>query len=345
MGTAMEYSKDRTHKAESRHVDEQKMLSTQAFQHTVVTACDHNFIWGALLLGLSLRYHGMACAYHVLAYDLPEDDIRFLEGIGGTKIFPTHKSDTRSVCTQKPMAIATADTEIIVWMDADCMVSGNLEKFFVCPEGSIQIRQRGKQENASVYRNYYRGKDASGGIPARVLDTWRKDVNSLPESRISKVYQTNCFVISKEHLPFIELWREQMEKVIPRETTGVYSPKSEAYSMTDESVINSLFAFSAAAPPTSEYLMDKDPEAACIHFGLNPKPWKHWTMQAFNYYGEVQSILEWARQQKIALPQLPESFEPRNMQEEYRRAQISIMYKDLRYQISSGLRAALRRFR
>ncbi len=32
---------------------------------------------------------------------------------------------------------------------------------------------------------------------------------------------------------------------------------------------------------TSEYLMDKDPDAACIHFGLNPKPWQHWTLQAF----------------------------------------------------------------
>ncbi|MCD8480253.1 MAG: hypothetical protein LRZ88_08530 [Candidatus Cloacimonetes bacterium] len=341
----MDKLKNTAHKAEADFAGEQIKRPTGTCEHTVVTACDHNFIWGAMLLGLSLRYHGMACAYHVLAYDLPEDDVRFLEGISGTRVFPTHKTDTRSVCTQKPLAIATADTDIIVWMDADCMVSGNLEPFFVCPEGSIQIRQRGKQENASVYRNYYRGKDIPGGIPKRVLETWRRDVNSLPESRISKVYQTNCFVINRSHLPFIKLWQQQMEKVIPADTTGVYSPKSEAYSMTDESVINSLFAYSADAPPTSEYLMDKDPEAACIHFGLNPKPWKHWTLQAFNYYGEVQSILDWARQQKIALPQLPESFKPGNMQAEYRRAQLSILYKDLRYQLSSGLRAALRRLR
>lgn len=311
-------------------------------QQTVVTACDHNFIWGALLLGLSLRYHGMNCHYHVLGYDLPAEDIRYLEGIAGTKIFPTHKTDTRSVCTQKPKAIATADTDIVVWMDADCIVSGNLEKFFICPDDALQIRMRGTQENASVYRNYYARSDVWGSIPAQVLKIWQKDLADLSQSRIATVYQTNCFVINRQHRPFIQLWQKQMEKVIPEETTGVYNPQSIAYSMTDESVINSLFAFSSAAPATTEYLMDKDPQAACLHFGLYPKPWQHWTLQAFHSYGYIQSLLAWAQQAGIALPDLPESFQSQNMKQEYRRAKNLALRNELRYRISSGLRSIYR---
>lgn len=312
---------------------------------TVVTACDHNFVWGAMLLGLSMRYQGMTCPYHVLAYDMPPEDVLLLEGIADTKVFPAQKTDSRSICTQKPMAIATAETDIVVWMDADCIVSGNLEKFFLCPDDSIQIRKRGKAENATVYRNYYAAGDKYGSIPARVLQIWKEDVADRDTSRIDEVYQTNCFVLKRAHLPFIALWQRQMEKVIPLQTTGVYNPQSIAYSMTDESVINSLFAFSNAAPPTSEYLMDKDPDAACIHFGLYPKPWQHWTMQAFNWYGYVQTLLQWAGSKGISLPQLPESFKPRNMQQEYRRAKYTARYKDLRFKGSSALRAVLRKLR
>ncbi|HPF08451.1 MAG TPA: hypothetical protein PL020_01805 [Candidatus Cloacimonadota bacterium] len=311
-------------------------------QHTVVTACDHSFLWGALLLGLSMRYQGMICPYHVLAYDLSLEDTCFLESIPGTKVFPTTRTDSRSICTQKPGAIATAETDIIVWMDADCIVSGNLERFFVCPDNTIQIRQRGKEENASVYRNYYSHGDSYGSIPRKVREQWQQDVGDLQSSRIERVYQTNCFVLNRSHLDFIDIWQKQMEKVIPLHTTGVYNSHSIAYSMTDESVINSLFAYSSAAPMTSEYLMDKDPDAACIHFGLNPKPWQHWTLQAFKVYGYVQSLLQWASEQNIALPQLPASFLNQNMQKEYRRAKYSAMYKELRYQASSGLRAGLR---
>ncbi len=313
--------------------------------HTVVSACDHNFIWGAMLLGLSLRYSNMQCPYHVLAYDLPSEDIALLSGIPGTKTFPTHKSDSRSVCTQKPLAIATADTEIIVWMDADCLAYGNLEKYFVCQDDCIQIRKRDLVENASVYRNYYSRKDRYGDIPARILNTWRKDVNDLSTPAISNSFQTNCFVINRRHLPFIEFWQKQMERVIPLETTGVYNKRSMAYSMTDESVLNSLLAFSSKAPRTSEYLMDKDPDALCLHFGLKPKPWQHWTLAAFDSYSYVQKLLDWARQEGIALPQYPESFKPENMRAEYRRARYQAFVKELRFNISSGIRGIARKLR
>lgn len=314
-------------------------------RHTVVTACDHKFLWGALLLGLSMRYHGMNTPYHVLGYDLAEEDVSFLEGIPGTKVFPTSKADFRSICTQKPLAIATAETPIIVWMDADCVVSGNLEPYFVCPDDAMQIRQRDARENASVYRNYYRRKDKYGAFPQEVIQIWQRDVGDRAESCIQRTYQTNCFVMNRSHLDFVTLWKKQMEKVIPAHITGVYNPQSVAYSMTDESVINSLFAFSSLAPKTHEYLLDRDPEASCIHFGLNPKPWQGWTLQSFNSWGLIQNLLNWAGKEGIALPELPSSFRSEHMHSEYKKALFLTIYKDLRYSISSSFRAILRPFR
>jgi hypothetical protein len=295
-----------------------------------------------MLLGLSMRYHHMNCAYHVLGYDLPEQDARCLQSIPGTKVFPTHKTDTRSVCTQKPMAINTAETDVIVWMDADCVVSGNLEKFFVCPDNRLQIRLREKPENFSVYRNFYSGTDSLGEIPQKVLDTWQKDVDDLPQARIKTVYQTNCFVLNKQHLPFIELWKAQMLKVIPPDTRGVYSKNSVAYSMTDESVINSLFAFSAQAPETTAYLMDKQADAACIHFGLNPKPWQHWTLSALKHYDYIQTLISWGRKKGISLPQLSPSLLPINRKQEANLALLRDSLKALRFNASSGVRTILR---
>ncbi|MCK9584888.1 MAG: hypothetical protein M0R69_08330 [Candidatus Cloacimonetes bacterium] len=309
---------------------------------TVVTACDHNFVWGALLLGLSMRYHGMDCAYHILAYDLTPEDIRVLSSLPNTRLFPTHKTDTRSVCTQKPMAIATADTDIVVWMDADCIVSGNLEKLFVTPDNKLQIRKRQPEENATIFRNYYRARDEYGKIPQRILATWQQDVGDLKSPRIDTVYQSNCFVLNRSHRDFISLWQSQMLKVIPSDTEGVYNKSSAAYFMTDESVLSSLFAFSSQAPQTAKYLMDIEPDATCIHFGLKPKPWQALTLQGLRHIDYIDTLINWGAAEKIFLPALPASFRLENRKAEYRRAHLRNWGSNLRYNISTALRAALR---
>ncbi len=309
---------------------------------TVVTACDHNFVWGAILLGLSLRYHDIDCYYHILGYDLPDSDLKILESIPDTKVFPTHKSSTRSVCTQKPMAIATADTEYIIWMDADCIVTGNVSEYLVCPDGKMQIRFRNKIENATIYRNIYRSEDKYGEIPKIVLAEWKRDVNDLSQPLIDTVSQTNCIVLTQKHKPFIDLWQEQMYKVIPSTTKGVYEKGSTAYSMTDESVINSLFAFSSKAPMTSEYLLDKDKNAYCAHFGLMPKPWRHFTTQTLKYYDHIQALIEFAKMKNVPLPALPQSFHAGNRTYETIRAYTHASFKKSRYLLSTQVRKLIR---
>ena len=155
---------------------------------TIVTACDHRYVWGAILLGLSLRHSQINHPYHVLGYDLTPFDIKCLESIANTKVFPLDHNTARSMCTQKPLAIATATTDLIIWMDSDCIVTGNLDKYLTASSGNIQIRFRKKIENASVYRNIYHKNDKYGEIPISVLKIKKKDVPLLLLISYSTVY-------------------------------------------------------------------------------------------------------------------------------------------------------------
>jgi len=321
------------------------MIKDQTYQKTVVTACDHNYVWGAILLGLSLRFFKVPCFFNVIGFNLTDADISVLESISDTRVVSIQTDDPRSVCTQKPIALLSADTDLITWMDADCVVTGDVDKYFIATEGKFQIRFRGKEETAGVYRNFYRSADKYGSIPEGVLKIWKEDINDLPEPRISSVCQTNCFTITKEHLPFIRLWQQQMEKVIPLDTVGVYSKSSVAYAMTDESVINSLFAFSSQAPATTEYLLDKDKNAYCAHFGLKPKPWQHWTVQSLQYYDFLIDLLIWAKLNKIDLPPIPNSMLPSNKSKEVLRAFTIDHYRQVRFSGSTFIRKILKKLR
>jgi hypothetical protein len=315
------------------------------FDNTIVTACDHNYVWGAMLLGLSLRYYNTQAYYHIMGTNLTQPDIRCLESIPFTKVFSTDRVEMRSVCVQKPLAIESAETDIIIWMDSDCIITSNVDRYLNASGDRFQIRFRGEPENAQVYRDLYQSGDKPCSIPNRVLNIWKHDLNDLPESRINTVAQTNCFVLTRKHLPFITLWRNQMDKVIPYDTSGVYAKGNIGYSMTDESVLNSLFAFSSLAPEISEYLLDKDPTAYLAHFGLKPKPWQHFTTQSLRYYDEIQKILLWGKASGIILPPLPSSFLPAYRYTETIRALLLSSYRQIRYQLSSQARLLLRKWK
>jgi hypothetical protein len=280
-----------------------------------------------------------------LGVNLTAEDIRALECLPHTKVFPIQSSDTHNVCLQKPLAIRTAETDIIIWMDADCIVTNNLDAYYTTPDDKFQIRFRQNRENAQVYRDLYQANDTLGAIPARVLQIWQQDVADETEPKIQTVAQTNCFVLSRNHLPFIDLWHSQMEKVIPAHVKSVYNKESIAYSMTDESTINSLLAFSSLAPRIYEYQMDKNPDGYLAHFGLKPKPWQHWTTQSLHYYDEVFKLIQWGKAQGYRLPALPPSFLPRNRLTETLRANFVSKYRLYRYTLSTQARYFLKRWR
>lgn len=315
------------------------------FNKTVVTACDSNYIWGAYILVASLCYFNVKSYKKILGIILTEEEQELLNQFPDTEVVNSTRESDRSVCLMKPYAIFAAKTDIIAWMDSDCIVTGDVTDFLNVGENEIQIRFRSFEENSGVYRNYYGKKDEIGLIPEKVLNTWHADVNDLESPQISTVCETNCFVINRQRLDFIELWKTQMEKVIVDNNLQVYDKDSIGYFMTDESTLNSLMAYSSKAPNVKEYQFDQDQSKLLVHFGLNPKPWNHWTERGLLHYDLTMEIIEWCQKKGYKTPPIPQSFKRRNKTKEIIRAKFRHNYSTFKYKVSTTLHSYHRKIR
>ncbi len=286
--------------------------SSPAGQITVTTACDANYFWGAFLMAGTLRQHGMTLPVHVLGKDFSGEQKAMLEQLGGVSVLPL-PPNSRSLTTSKPDALATVETEWMAWIDADCVFTGDLSRQLIPPNGELQIRVRGPAENATVYTRRYAPGEEPGTIPRRVLEQWRADVGDLQTSRLSTVAVANVIVLHRRFRPFVELWRAQMDRVLAPRLAGVIAADDLAYHQTDESVLNSLLAFSSLAPAVdSRYLLDDVRGAHIGHFGGPLKPWTRWSWRGLNWYETVLSCVDWAREKGYRLPPLPPSLERKN---------------------------------
>lgn len=315
------------------------------FNKTVVTACDSNYIWGAYILVASLCYFDVKSYKKVLGIMLTNEEQELLTQFPNTEVHNSNRVSDKSVCLMKPHAIEVADTEIICWMDSDCLVTGDVTELLAAQDNEIQIRFRSFAENAGVYRNYYGKDDELGLIPQKVLDVWKSDVNDLETSQISTVCETNCFVITKNSMDFVKQWQIHMEKVIIDNNLQVYNKKSIGYFMTDESALNSLMAYSSKAPKVKEYLFDKDKDKLLVHFGLNPKPWIHWTKRGLLHYDITLEIIDWCHKMGYKTPPIPSSLKRKNKMKEIIRAEVSHQYNSLKYSVSSFLHGHRRKVR
>jgi len=221
-------------------------------------------------------------------------------------------NDPRNVANRKSEALLSADTDFVAWLDADCMVIGDISKYLIPKNGEFQIRMRAAAENAWVWRNHYTPGEPRGGLPKSVLEKWRADVGQLEKPVVDSACVTNCFVLHKRHLDFVRQWKSQIAKVIPSAHAGVVDNRNPAYFMTDESVMTSLLAFSNIAPTPGDFLLDRDAKAHVAHFGANPKPWTQWRLRLWYCHPHIMSLLEWARVSGYKLPRVPWSFEKRN---------------------------------
>jgi lipopolysaccharide biosynthesis glycosyltransferase len=315
------------------------------YDKTIVTACDSNYIWGAYILIASLCYNNVKSYKKVLGIMLSEEEKQLLNQFPDTEVINSTRETDRSVCLMKPHAIFAAETDLIAWMDSDCIVTGDITDFIFAEDDEIQIRFRSFEENAGVYRNYYGKNDELGLIPEKVLNTWKVDVNDLDYPQIATVCETNCFVIKKKNLDFIELWKAHMEKVIIDNQLQVYNKNSVGYFMTDESALNSLMAYSSKAPNAREYQFDRDTNKLLVHFGLNPKPWVHWTRRGLLHYDLTLEIIDWCKREGYKTPPMPSSFEKRNKAKEVLNANIRHNYITLKYKVSSLLHKYHRKIR
>ena len=307
-------------------------------RNTIVTACDRNYIWGAYLLVASLRRFNIQCKIKIVGHDFDESDEEIFWQFEDVVVVKPQSGRARNVCTQKPEALYAADTDYITWMDSDCMVDGDISRFLIPEREEMLIRFRGVEENRSVFRGEYRRDDDRDSIPESIKKIWQKDVDDLGDCRINTVSLTNCFVIHRSHIPFIRLWEKQMDKVLGADLQQVYNKKSRAYFMTDESVFNSLLAFSSQAPDIGGFPFDKEVGSRVIHFGMNPKPWKGWTMRHLEYYDLVLNTIQWCIDNNLKHPVITTALSRRNYHKELWKAKLLDHYRQLRHVLSSKLK-------
>ena len=275
---------------------------------TIVTACDKNYLWGAFLLAASAARNIPNVPFNVVQIGFSQNDIDFFTQFPLTSVLSLATDDPRNVANRKAEALITADNEYVAWLDADCMIVGDIEDLLVPENGAFQIRLRGEAENAQVWSNHYAPGEPHRGIPADVLDQWRTDVGQLTTPTHNTACVTNAFVLHRRHLEFIHQWRSQIAKVIAPANTGVVDRRSRPYFMIDESVLSSLLAFSSIAPPVAPYRLDQIAAAHIAHFGVNPKPWKRWRKQFWPYHAAVMDLIDWLHSNGYSVPPIPWSF-------------------------------------
>lgn len=274
---------------------------------TIVTACDHNFVWGTYLLLLSLRRHGVQLPIHVVTHNLGEVDCALLHQVGGVTLFKAaDEANHRNIVYQKTAAILTAETDLILWIDSDCIVTGNITPLIDASGEGLQIRMRPAEEIAYLFKKRYARDEKTGTLPRKVLEVWRKDVGERLTPAINTSCNAHCFAVHRKHLDFIRRWDAQIRKVIPVDSAaGVVNDRSFAYFLLDEAVMSSMLAFSEGPPAIKRYVMDRDPACAVIHFGGRPKPWQRWLLRNMEYFDRVVELLEWAERQGWFLPATP----------------------------------------
>ncbi|MCA9469417.1 MAG: hypothetical protein KC643_28790 [Nitrospira sp.] len=282
------------------------MSTTQA----IVTACDKRFLWGACLLIASLRKNNINIPITVVIRGFTNTDKDMLNQFDNILCI---ESDLRTsfAQTDKPQALLSASgAEYITWLDADCIVNGDVSELLIPIEPkSIMIRFRDEIENKLRFNS---GKESSA-IPEKVQEVWKSDIaNSASRCRIHTTCVTNAFTIHKEHFPLIREWESMIMAVAQK--YGSNFPQAYCHSsgsgLSDELILNSLFAFKENAPPVSSYRLNVDRQRCLLHFGLNPKPWNGWTWSTLRYFDLVISLIEWLKEQGYGTPHIPWHLRP-----------------------------------
>jgi hypothetical protein len=272
---------------------------------TVVTACDRNFLWGAYILAASAARYIPDVPLHLLHAGFTDADLALFRQFPRVKLLPLSDSNRRNVCNRKAEAMLSADTDYVAWLDADCMVIGDIAELLVPLNGEFQIQLREPGENAQVWRHHYEPGEPRAGIPRAVRARWQADVAQLDTPQLDTTCVTNVIVLHRRHLDFVHEWQAQIAKVLPAADTGVVDKDRPEYFMTDESVFTSLLLFSRRAPPNSDMRTNRLPERHIAHFGANPKPWKGWRLGVWYCHGPLLDLLDWARARQLATPPIP----------------------------------------
>lgn len=279
---------------------------------TIVTACDRNYLWGAFLLIASASRYMPHVPIHLLQGGFTEQDHEYFLQFPQVKVIPLSEGNHRNVSNRKSEAIFSAATEYIAWMDADCMIIGDVSSRLVPSNGHFQIRLREPSENAWVWSKHYAPGETRGPVPQSVLQQWRQDIPQAVAPNIETTCVANTFVIHRQHLDFIQQWSDHINRFLPNRDDGLVVRAAPAYFMIDESVLSSLVTFSPLAPPIAPFELNRDPRAHVAHFGASPKPWQRWRKQFWYCHREVMDLIDWLNDGGKKVPPLPWAFQRSN---------------------------------
>ena len=198
---------------------------------TAVTITDQNFFIAIYVLVLSLKYHRVRARINVLGVGLTAVQKRQLEQFEGVRVFAADMTNTRGPTSRKGEAILTAEgdgSEYIALMDGDCIATGDITPYLEAGEEAFFARWREGDEEAMIFNDFYRTGDHRGGIPKRVLETWRKDVGERETPAITNTVLGGNLIVHRNHLDFVRQWQQQIYKVLPETLRVTHDMNSEA---------------------------------------------------------------------------------------------------------------------
>ena len=273
---------------------------------TVVTAGDHRFAWGVLLLLASMRMNGMMHPVVVGATKWTPEMKRRVTALGGVTIRDLPPSRMCVTC-QKPVMMCCDDvkTDWVCWADADGLFVGDCSEWLT-----------GDSSDEIVIRKC---NPVPPDFTRENLDIWRNDIahhlgSALPESRYETRFSAPFIVIHRRNFPFLQRWQAQIENVLPPDVE-IIMKKGSAYFQTDESVLGSLLCFDPEAPRVTDHYKangSADRNRYFAHFAYNPKPWQMWNSYSLKWYDDTLSVVDWLIAGKIvAPPDLPLSLRRR----------------------------------
>ena len=272
--------------AEEQSVDE-KLSAGKRRSTTVVTAGDHAYAWGALMLVASMRRNGMQHPVVVWAMEWDEDQKRRIRALGDVVVQDIAKTRQCLAC-QKPriMGCDAVKTDWVCWVDADGLFVGDCSEWL---SGDDEDEMRIKRCNPPP-----------PDFTPETLSTWQRDVRrfwgqALDESRYATRVQSGVILLHRKWRQFLGRWDAQINNVLPPDVE-ILMKKGSAYYQTDESVLGSLLCFGLDAPKVSEqYKFDGkvDRSRYYLHFGYNPKPWQMWNTWAMRFREEAYRTVEW----------------------------------------------------
>jgi hypothetical protein len=275
---------------------------------TIVTACDNNYLWGVYLLTASIHRNALPVNTLFFSVGFDAETERFITQFPEVVVKKADTSDPFPLNNRKAEAMLLAESEYVAWFDADCLVYDWIGDDLLPLNGELQVRMRGRAENASVFERYYAPGEEKGGIPASVLDRWREDVGGRTTPAYDSTCPSNVIVIHRRFMPFIEEWDRLTRKVVDPKAKGAVNRADPAYWMTDESALNAVLLFSLQAPKPSPYRLDNLNAGHVVHFMGSPKPWKGWLPRFLYCLPKVVELLDWLDAQGFKIPPVPPSF-------------------------------------